>query len=508
MTVTTELPVMVRTDRSRYVRFKCPRARFLEYEIPNGTIAQDGTEGRGWSPARPSYDIEIGSGVHKVLERILTWWMRASQREMSRMSVDSFLGMLQAPINDSTVETWLDRAISAGFEEFNAAVKPWLDTELAPPETVTVSAEQMEAAGIPGLGEIPGLGDLNFEIGGEQQPELLYQYHESLAMLDALSRAYVLAPSGLRWLLSTYEVLAVETEITVPINVDLGYGEGVLELMGRPDGILRDRSSGEYFVFSLKTTKEWDKRKESAFKYDDQGISETIVGQHWLRTLGIEDARIMGVQTVALLKGGKRQDKGSKEYRYTNGLIRPYKKPVMNDWKYQMDYSWEDSDGNGHNIGKGWTKANIWEPGERGVGDWIQAIASGSEPLNGYMFSELSNEYVGSHPLDQFVVNPIFYRNEEDLRDWMEMFVSQETNIRRDRDNLEKVTPDVDPDGERRRAYINCLFPMRRSCCTYPVNCEYIPVCHEGLSISGSGLYKPRVANHPQEVRGSGTEEG
>jgi hypothetical protein len=492
------IPNEIKTDRSRIVSYKCPRYRYLAYELRSLEVRENGEESRGWSPARPSFDIEIGSGVHKVMEKILGWWMKGGHK----LGVDGFIGMLQSPVTQATTETtetWIQRALEAGFKEFEEAVKSWLDGQLAPPQEVTVTEEQMAAAGVDPSGlDLGPLGGLNFDIGGsEQQPELLYQYHESLAMLEALARAYILAPSGLKWLLDTYEVLAVEQEVTVPIDVDFGLNQTKLLLMGRPDGILRDRHSGHYFVLSFKTTKEWDKRKEQAFKFDDQGLSESIVGDYWLKQLTGDGAnRIFGVQTVALLKGGKRQDKGSKEYRYTNGLIRPYKKPFMNEDRYQLDYSWEDENGNGHNIGKGWTKVNLWEAGQPGVAWWLGQIASGAANLNGYEWSELAGDYVGKHPLDGFVVNPIFYRNEEDLGDWMEMMVSQETNIRRDRENIESLEWD---DVDRRRGYVNCLFPMRRGCCTYPVNCEFIPVCHEGVSIGGSGLFTPRKPNHPQE---------
>jgi hypothetical protein len=291
-------------------------------------------------------------------------------------------------------------------------------------------------------------------------------------------------------LLETYEILSVEQEVTVPLATTEGYE---ILLMGRPDGILRDKISGQYFTLSFKTTKKWDQRKDKSSKWDDQGISETIVADYWLQQLLNDPSlRIFGVQMVQDLKGEKREDtynkpEGSDEKgdrKYGNSLIRPYFKQLMNEILFAMNWNWVGADGKKHSLAKPWTRVNIWET-SWGVKGWVEALYRGEIELK-------DNEDGLKHPLDKFIVNPVYFRNDEDIAEWIAEVVYQEVRIRADRKILDEA---VGKWGIQTR-----LFPKYRHSCVYPVNCEFQAVCHEGLDALGSGLFKPRVPNHPQEV--------
>jgi hypothetical protein len=91
------------------------------------------------------------------------------------------------------------------------------------------------------------------------------------------------------------------------------------------------------------------------------------------------------------------------------------------------------------------------------------------------------------------------YRNDDELRDWIEQVESQERKVA---EAVAEVHAAKD-DGERRHL-LNIHFQQSRKQCVYPSNCAMIPVCFGGEDIRrdplGSGLYKIRTANHPMEV--------
>jgi hypothetical protein len=59
-------------------------------------------------------------------------------------------------------------------------------------------------------------------------------------------------------------------------------------------------------------------------------------------------------------------------------------------------------------------------------------------------------------------------------------------------------------DDDERRHLLNVLFPQTRRACEYPSSCVFINLCYGSADIRrdpiSSGKYRPRVANHPQEV--------
>lgn len=98
---------------------------------------------------------------------------------------------------------------------------------------------------------------------------LSYQLTEARALIEALIAAFYYADTGLKLLTENYNILAVEQEIQVPLA-------DWLVLNSRPDAILQHKRTGQYFPWSLKTTKKWDDRTNSQAEVDNQGISESI----------------------------------------------------------------------------------------------------------------------------------------------------------------------------------------------------------------------------------------
>lgn len=513
-------PVKIWVDRSRVDCYRrCPERRRLGYELREPGSHSFSPVG-GFQPKHIGFDIPIGSGFHKALEIILGWAIDLTAANQGNLPGKWFQEWLLEDAGDPPNAANLDIAVGIGLKEFDLEVGDWLIAHRERIEMSRVAPDQIDPFDFP-------------LIQGDEESLTPYAYLEARAMVEALVRAYVLAPTGLRWLLDTYQIIAAEQEITVPIKVrNFGLGETTVMFMGRPDGILLDRKSGHYYVLSFKTTKTWNKSKEQLGRFDDQGLSETFVGDYWLNQImesrmkageinlkGFNgNYRVSGVQMVYLLKGEKRQDKyHNNEYRYNNGLIRPWvkqeqlsttsttarrksKKEVSDEARQtspiQLDWEWEDPSGAGHTLGKGWKLTPAWEYwGETGVRYWVHAIANQQVDLNGY--SEVGYDW--KHPLDKYVVNPLYYRNESDVQEWIRQMVAQEVGLYHNKIALEAGGVGAFTPQWR----VDQAFPKFRHSCTYPVPCEFIPVCHEGVDLAGSGLYKIRRANHPQEAGGS-----
>jgi hypothetical protein len=103
------------------------------------------------------------------------------------------------------------------------------------------------------------------------------------------------------------------------------------------------------------------------------------------------------------------------------------------------------------------------------------------------------------HPLDSVFIPPmIVYRNDDDLRDMVDQMESQERRIA---EGVEAVAAAQDADDVRHA--LNVHFPQTRRACSYPTECQFTKICYGGEDIRSrpldSGLYRIRVANHPQE---------
>jgi hypothetical protein len=318
--------------------------------------------------------------------------------------------------------------------------------------------------------------------------------------------------------------------------------------MSRPDALLIERESKQLYILSFKTAAKWDRRKAEDAKRDMQGLSEGVevekrLGEWWTAlhkekvvdraelTLGVIHAydmnqatanylmnapappRIMGIRYEYLLKGDRWTDKdltarlGVEVRSQRSPLVRGYMAPGMvagdEQWNVSWDYVKETGEASKLYY-KNWRSAPVFE--HMAVKQWIDwldesVMAAGEEGREmGWSSKAQTTGYLEEHPLDALFIPPIIvYRNDDELRDWIEQVESQERKVA---EAVAEVRAATD-EGEKRHL-LNIHFQMSRRACSYPTNCAMIPVCFGGEDIRrdplGSGLYKIREANHPQEV--------
>lgn len=365
---------------------------------------------------------------------------------------------------------------------------------------------------------------------GEDTPEILeYLTQENFALGEALIRGH--ARVVLPQTLERFEILDLEreeiTKLTIP---QLPYF--TLVFGGRTDGIFLDKSSGDLFIQSLKTKKEWKSGDEEKNRTDTQGLTEWIAVEsrlagwarvwqdcfdkdHDLERLDLPEwfkarmadgnpPQVLGVTMQYALKG--KSEKKDGVWKSSSPLIRPWRKvgtsgPAGWAWKF----SWDDAMGGGHRLGKGWGRVNIWEV--LSVKDWIDLLWE----------EDVQGLGVGAGLTSQFILPEDYYRNEEDRERRTRQIVFQEARVQEGRERLVQIQVLDLPPREALDAVevvLDEFFPQHSD---YPNNCgwcEYEKACYgpRGWMVDplSSGFYTPRVSNHPVEVgiRGRGKVRG
>jgi len=431
------------TDRSKVIAFQtCPRKRFLAYHLNGMGIQKDALNS----------NLFIGSCVHFGLAILL-------------YAVQECDHKLEAIYQHNYVEVVVEETLK--FFDEGIQKSPFDDEE-----------------------------DENF------------LYFEYRSLVEATIRVYALV--GLPELLREYEVLEVEKELEFWLTefnhkqgcerehresiyaCTCGGDDGIL-FLSRPDAVLRRRSDGAIVVLSYKTSATYDaKLNELQNKYDMQGISETVAVERWLDTQITQDnakteeeylyksmapsSKVAGVKMEFLIKGSK-VGQGQYKGQINNFLIHPYQND--NTGELTPLYEWKNELGETKRLGKGWRKVNIWELGDEALQDWIEL---------------LREEYY--QLLKSLVVMPeIYYRNEDQISDWLEQTIAQEVKIQR---SLESQ-----PDDTKSKEWISWLnqnfFQTRGSCFSYNHKCWAWEACWLGLSLECADFI-PRVPNHPREL--------
>jgi len=325
----------------------------------------------------------------------------------------------------------------------------------------------------------------------------------------------------------------------------------------RPDALLRSRSDNSLYLMSFKTAATWDRRKELDAQHDMQGLSEGVeverrLGEWWHQlhtTKIVEDGwgmsyamreylselpsppRILGIRYEYLLKGYRGEDKdlsarfGFKVWSQRSHLVRRYRAvslPKKGEGGFSLgDYCWSfdylREDGMESKLYYGHWKS---EPVDN-VKAWIDMLDDFQEAMSAYD-STVGQEprpmgwksrgqalgYTKEHPLDAIFIPPItVYRNDDDLRDWLEQTEAQEVRVAEAVAEVEAAT-----DSDEERSALNRLFPMTRRACEYPTSCSFVKVCYAGEEMKrdplASGLYVRRQANHEAEREAwSGVEQ-
>jgi len=426
------------TDRSRVISYQtCNRKRFLSYHLSGLGIQKDSLNS----------NLFIGSCVHRGLEILL-------QEAQANISAKSFQ---------------TDLAVFKALEFFDEGIqKSPFDDE----------------------------GDANF------------LYFEYRSLVEAMIRVYALV--GLPELLKEYEILEVEKELEFWLvepskpfdkyrsnNFGRSEEEGIL-FLSRPDAILRRRSDGAILVLSYKTSATYDaKLNDLQNKYDMQGISETIAVERWLEAdyeerLGKQKEnptpegyldtfsrpKVKGVKMEFLIKGSK---VGTGQYKgqINNFLIHPYQNEKVGTGVDDLvpQYEFENEFGEKKRLGKDWRKVNIWELGDEALKEWIELLWNDNPQL-----------------LKSMVVVPdVYYRNEEDVQDWLDSTIAQEGRVAIALRNLYGIPKEIES------LRLNVEFPKyRHSCFSYNSRCGFWEICWLGLSPNCAD-FVPRIPNHEAE---------
>jgi hypothetical protein len=294
-------------------------------------------------------------------------------------------------------------------------------------------------------------------------------YQEQRALLEALLRAWYLVryPS----FTDEYEVIDLERE------EEWKPSEGIT-FMARADGLLRSRATGDLYVLSFKTAKQYDKKRVDEARSDIQGISELVAIEERL------GERVQGIQMEYLIKGRREEwPKGSGIYQTSSPLIRPW---VNADGRYAHSWDWSDLDGR-HTLGNKWRKVAIWE--SLSIADWISQLASGSvQPSAGPC-------------LDRWIVSPLpYYRNRDEVESWKRQAREQAVQIARKVKDEEYHRTASNP--SMFVSYLDHEFPQYRHSCNYPTACPFKGICFgsAGSEPETSGQYVEREPHHAAEL--------
>lgn len=338
-------------------------------------------------------------------------------------------------------------------------------------------------------------------------PNDLYHFYEQQALIIAL--LYAFCKRVLPEMLSRYEVLWVEQWMEHRLS-------DVVTFRGIPDAVLREKSTGDIYVFSLKTTARVDQGMPKRLAVDIQVMGEMWLTDRFLESYKTElrnvantwanlrpivaceppdttpvaryaafvhslPDRVSGVKLVYLVKGERREVKdvngqGTGRYVTESPLVKGYFNPESNEYAYSYYVPKAENKSGRGTISRGFAPFNAWEIGPGpGLIPWLQMLdAQQVQP-------ELGD------PLARVVYAPMdLYRNQADIQDWLEQVNGQETQV-----GLGAEMCLENPGSSR---HLNSYFPQhRQSCFSWGHPCDYWDACHTaGIKenpLSG-GLYK------------------
>lgn len=370
-----------------------------------------------------------------------------------------------------------------------------------------------------------------------------YVFNEQRALTEALVRA-----AGLRavpQLLPTYEVLEVEKMDKAEL---VSSPESNWSVLWRsiPDALLRHRDSGELYTLSVKTTGEFDPRRDQEMRNDMQNLSEPWAVEQRLRQWALEPAQrpdwfrelttgnnigpsIRGVQMLYLIKGQRRKmgkeamaaeglsaeqiAAGGAMYKQASPLIYGYRKDTSGglappelafntEWQCSAPHPMRRSkwyptgecpgDGRNHRRDDEWKSFPVWDSPD-GVAGWIGKLAAG----------EITPE--AGDPLNQSWAMPIpHYRDAGMIESWRRQTAAAE----RRRVEALMIISAVAGDSFRLNEWLDEFFPQTTAFCGdwYGRRCPCYDLCHGPEHIRrdpvGSGLYRVKTQYEPAEVDG------
>lgn len=302
----------------------------------------------------------------------------------------------------------------------------------------------------------------------------MYGAEEQAAMAEALLRGFW-AFEG-EYLLRDFEILEVEAEGKALLT------EG-MELMFRPDALVREKATGDIYEISWKTFSTWGDKQHSQAKVDMQSCSE-VWGRLNDKTNPMPISAIEGVLYKFCTKGSRRKDKWDGLYKQGSHLIYGWRRQQGADeaeWSWSWDFINEET-GKPSTLGKGWKKVPIWREYPGGVKTWIDDLSAGR------VFPRHQNPLEEAFPMGL----PVSRRSDE-VESWHRSIVAQEHNVQARLEDLEL-------DGFTSES-LDENFPMHTARCHDYSGCPMFEACHVPAVKAdplGSGLYQIRLANHPE----------
>ena len=322
-------------------------------------------------------------------------------------------------------------------------------------------------------------------------------------------------------LLAEYEIVQSEKSMEFVLSEALR-----IKFLSKADLLLKSRETGELYVYSLKTVKDWTKRSEASYSNDLQGLTETLGAMmfakahnalrtsriNWVRQqykdgviskdkalaniAGMEEPlieRIMGVRFCFLVKGPRWPiygPDGEELGKWTDSpLLYGYRRQGPGDIEYAHSdkvYKPENKSGFGK-LGKGWEKFPTYKGPESeavgGVKGWIAKLATGE------MQPELEN------PLTKMVIAPTpRFPYESELASTLVQITSEQETAELARREWEaNPTP----------ATLDKYFPQSRRSCQFPLPCSYLYACYKATAnqnlLDPSSPYEERTPHHSIE---------
>ena len=312
-------------------------------------------------------------------------------------------------------------------------------------------------------------------ITAEDDAATEYSMEEQGALVEALLRGWNLY-SGEHFR-NSFDVIQVETEG----EAELAPG---IVLQFRPDAVLREKQTGDYYVLSTKTTSMFGKMSLDSAGVDMQSMSE-VYGVE--KTLGI---KVEGVIYGWFVKGCRAKDEYIGAYRQDSPLIYGWmrKGATEEDTEWAFKYGWATEEVNEKTgkqvqtkLGKGFRKVAIWKEYPGGVKQWINDLAA--QRIAPRHINALEAAFPQSLPVSRRV---------DEIESWRRQVVAQEEGTKL---CVEAVGMMDKEEG------LDRYFPQHtHSCFMYQSKCQFFDICWNPAVKSdpmGSGLFKIREPNHP-----------
>lgn len=274
-----------------------------------------------------------------------------------------------------------------------------------------------------------------------------------------------------------FEIIEVEEEGRVDLGADI-------ELMYRPDAVLRDRVGGDVFVLSWKSCSSYTQMTYNQASTDMQSLSE-VYGVQKKHGLTVE-----GVLYKYIVKGRRSMDDYTGRYVQDSPLIYGWMRNNGPDTEWAFKYKWpsEEEGKKFSQLPKGFRKVSIWDNYDGGVKQWITDLAA----------REITPRHVD--PMEMIFPQSLpVSRRPDEIESWLRQVVSQEGRVRARVKAVEESHGAIEVlDREFAQHSARCM--------DFNSKCQFWDACFVPSVFSNplnSGLYQIRISNHPEKGESS-----